>query len=1015
MISFGLKCRPKSTAGKMDMFPLPALDVTHGSSSRASFLRATLCGLNSLAGFASETPTRHSPTAFRAQKRLHGIVDGSPILGEELPQLDFAEFFSTRSVDYMGEEIKLAKSLKWESIAPSFPDQVGLLHVRDFCYGGVLHYIDHFVDFMLDEAEQVIGRTPKIFVEDDDWLEVCRGLISRGICKVFRESQIHHVRGRCLLNGLFAVSKQEFVDGIEVCRLIMNLKPTNSICRSLEGDTCTLPSATCLSSLFLDQDERLTISSEDIKCFFYLFKVPCSWQKFLAFGKEVPGELLGADFDGERGYLVSKVLPMGFINSVAIAQHVHRNVVRHCMGALRPPLGGEGELRRDKPFSSSGHLFRVYLDNYDQLKKVDKATADLLAGTPSEEVLQLREAYAQAGLPRHPKKATEQQLEAEVQGAWVDGAKGMVFAKPPKIAKYVALGLQLIKNGAASQRELQVVGGGLVYVAMFNRPLLCGLNQIWRQIVDLEGRPKGMRFPLRREVVHEISRFMTLLPLAFINMRAPADPLVTVSDASTTGGGLCVSRGLTPYGAAAAASYVRGDCPEEHDFQQVLTIGLFDGISGLRVAIDSLGVPVAGHISVEKSPEARRVVESYFADTLFVEDIELIDEDMVKQWSLRYSNVGLVLVGAGPPCQGVSGLNSDRRGALRDLRSCLFQHVPRVYCLCRRFFCWAQVHRLVENVASMDFGDCQVMNEAYEELPWFIDALGISLCRRPRVYWVSWELLESDGVTIQWGSDGQLPIQGEVTLEATLDKKLYVEPGWVPPEQGLPTFTTSRPSTTPHRRPAGLKQCQEHELERWRNDRFKYPPYQYKDENCLRSSKGDFRPPNVAEREAILGFPVGFTKQCLNKSQHYSQVHEDCRLTLLGNSWSVPVIAWLLSPLLHRLGFMDAISLQDIVNRLAPDQSTNLQGLLLRPAMNWSTTTQDCSSILVRKLCGLVSLKGEDILLQHQTDVPVKYHRLRMSLPSKLWRWKTVSGWKWTDTSEHINVLELRAVLTGVR
>ena len=83
--------------------------------------------------------------------------------------------------------------------------------------------------------------------------------------------------------------------------------------------------------------------------------------------------------------------------------------------------------------------------------------------------------------------------------------------------------------------------------------------------------------------------------------------------------------------------------------------------------------------------------------------------------------------------------------------------------------------------------------------------------------------------------------------------------------------------------------------------------------------------------------------------------------------------------------------------------------------MNWSTATQDCSSLLVKKLCGLVSLKGEDILLQSQTDAPVRYHRLRMSLPSKLWRWKTVSGWTWTDRSEHINVLELRATLTAIR
>ena len=54
----------------------------------------------------------------------------------------------------------------------------------------------------------------------------------------------------------------------------MNLKPCNAICKSLTGETNTLPSATALGNLFLDQDEMLATSSEDIKCFFYLFKVP---------------------------------------------------------------------------------------------------------------------------------------------------------------------------------------------------------------------------------------------------------------------------------------------------------------------------------------------------------------------------------------------------------------------------------------------------------------------------------------------------------------------------------------------------------------------------------------------------------------------------------------------------------------------------------------------------------------------------------------------------------------------
>ena len=266
----------------------------------------------------------------------------------------------------------------------------------------------------------------------------------------------------------------------------------------------------------------------------------------MAFGRPVPREFLGDEWGNEKGFLVSRVLPMGFINSVGIAQHIHRNVVRQCMGSLRPPLGGECELCRDRPFSTGHRIFRVYLDNFDLMKRVDRNTAALVEGTASEEVEALREAYTSVGLPRHPRKAAQQQLGAEVQGAWVDGAEGRVYAKPPKVAKYVALALHLLKKGRVAQRELQVVGGGLVYMAMFNRPLLCGLNQIWRQIVELEDKPKGLRVPLRREVAHELSRFIALLPLAFINLRTPADPLVTASDASTSGGGVCVSRGLNP-------------------------------------------------------------------------------------------------------------------------------------------------------------------------------------------------------------------------------------------------------------------------------------------------------------------------------------------------------------------------------------------------------------------------------------------------------------------------------------
>ena len=1006
-------CRPQPMANRRSMFPLFAPGQSVDAGPTSSFLPALIASLNHLHGV--EMTGRRTQTSSRAEKRLAKLVQDSGLLAEFLPPLCFEDFFSCRQLDYVGEEVHVARGVVWESIEASLPAQVGQLDIRDFTEGGVRFYIDHLEDFVEVPQGFQLGKPPRVFVEDQHWDAVARGLVNRGLCHVLRRSELFHVGSQPLWNGFFSIGKQEYVGNIESCRLIMNLKPFNSLCLPMTGDTATLPMISNLGTMFLDHNEVLCISSEDIRCFFYLFRVPQAWWRFMSFGRVAPASVTPAEFGNEEGYLASTVLPMGWINSVALAQHIHRRVVRRSMGSLLPPVGGECELRRDRTFSNSPHLFRVYLDNFDELKKVDRNLADAISGSPSEAVVALREAYSRDGLPRHPRKSTQQELCAEVQGAWVDGHRGIVSAKPAKVARYVSLVLELLERGSTTQRELQVVGGGLVYMCMFKRPLLCSLNQIWKSIVDLESRNKA-RVPLSRQVAAELARFLGLVPLAFMNLRCPFSEVVTASDASTSGGGVCASKSLSPYGLVASQSAVRGELPEPDDFSQILSVGLFDGIGALRVALDCLEVPVVGHIAVEKSAEAQRVLESYFPDIIQVDDVADVTEELVRRWALAYPSVGLVLIGAGPPCQGVSGLNSDRKGALKDCRSNLFTHVPRITQLFRVCFPWAQVHRLMESVASMDAQDCWTMSEEVGELPWYLDACGVTLCHRPRLYWITWELLQGDGVAFGYGSEGALPLQGEVSLEAQLDGTLYLESGWSMHEhRRLPTFTTSRPSFAPLKRPAGLRSCAPHELLRWREDLHRFPPYQYKDENCLFSAAGEFRVPSVPEREVILGFPRDYTSQCMPKKDHGTARHNDNRLSLLGNTWCVPVVAWLISNLLVILGFLEKLSPQDIVNRLKPGQGRTLQGLLLRPPIRGSTSSYPSSAGLVQKLSNLVSLKGEDLLLQAPTESPVKFHRLRTSVPAGLWRWKTIAGWQWTGAQEHINVLELRSVLTTIK
>ena len=123
---------------------------------------------------------------------------------------------------------------------------------------------------------------------------------------------------------------------------------------------------------------------------------------------------------------------------------------------------------------------------------------------------------------------------------------------------------------------------------------------------------------------------------------------------------------MSPWGVIASQMPQRGDIPEPFDFCGAVTIGLFDGIGALRVAAEASQLPLLGRIAVEKNAEARRVTESRYPASLMWEDVTTVDAEVVKGWATHFSQASLIVVGAGPPCQGVSGLNADRKGALKE-------------------------------------------------------------------------------------------------------------------------------------------------------------------------------------------------------------------------------------------------------------------------------------------------------------------------------------------------------------
>lgn len=651
-------------------------------------------------------------------------------------------------------------------------------------------------------------------------------------------------------------------------------------------------------------------------------------------------------------------------------------------------------------------MHRVYLDNFDELERHDSSLAGLIKQEPSAAVLALRAEYETWGIPRHPKKAVERASRAEVQGAIVDGQRGAAFPKPEKMLKYAQLALLCLTRKRCSQKQMQVIAGGLVYICTFKRAILGSLNHIWSFVEKFNGYPPVVHLEIPALVKLEIARCLSLFPLAALDFRLCIDPVVTASDASTTGGGVTASTGLTNAGQVASTSQIRGDIPEVSSMNQVLTIGLFDGIGALRLAADSLQLPVMGHISVEKEASASRVLESRFPGTIFVDDVVKVDSDMVKSWACQFTQVGLILIGAGPPCQGVSGLNANRRGALKDHRSCLFQHCPRILALVQQAFPWSQVHMIGESVQSMDEADRSVMTEAFGVLPWALDAADVSLAHRPRLYWLTWEVQASDSVEVTPPEHSGNSAVGKIRLHAIVDPKQYLVPGWTKcSDLHFPTFTTSRPRNFPGRRPAGLDKLNSSERMQWEADSYRFPRGQ------------STRLPSPEEREVCVGFPKSYTQHCLPKSQQGNQQHADTRNSLVGNSWNVTVVCWLISQLAAPLGLCQRHSPQDCVRITAPGHSATLASFLGRPPMAKTTKPVKGGNAtqLNMALMNQVSVKGEDILLTAQSEETLRYHRLRASLPSTLWSWRTICGWRWRGQKEHINVLELRAVLCALR
>ena len=265
--------------------------------------------------------------------------------------------------------------------------------------------------------------------------------------------------------------------------------------------------------------------------------------------------------------------------------------------------------------------------------------------------------------------------------------------------------------------------------------------------------------------------------------------------------------------------------------------------------------------------------------------------------------------------------------------------------------------------------------------------------RRPRFFWCDWEVPEQQGIQIKQGEDYcSIVLTGEaLSVKNFLPQHLKVLPGF----KAFPCFMQALPRRSPPLRPAGIETCDAEALGRWEKDAFRFPPYQYREDNLVQCSrtKRKMTPP-VEVREELMGFHRDFTFECFAGSERKrnAKEHEDARLCLLGSSIHVPVLAMLLAPQLQNWGFLQSLpSMEDIIARTGRSKKPKLadERLLVLAYVNRQTH------------------RGGEIKLENGPQ-RLQERPMPQAIDAGQWRWQHVVSCAWQCEGEHISALEAR-------
>jgi len=440
--------------------------------------------------------------------------------------------------DYGGEPIQYMEVLVAEKVIPCWPQpgEAAVQDALDFVPPEVAEWLSNPRACLLPQgAWPEKPPISRVRASDAEWDAIVRAGVARGMMAEVPESKLFRDHnGHPVLNGAGGVRKVKQVGGEEklLQRFISILVPSNTYQLHMPGHDCHLPYLGQMAMMQVDEDEEVLIDSEDLTSCFNLFRLPDEWLGYSAFAKQVSGAVFGRA-ESERAFVGMRVVPMGWINSVALMQTVVRTLVFGMSG-----IPEASEVSKLKWFPADDSVSVVYLDSYDELRKVKAGCRAVLEGSPSHRHQRFVNTCNGLNLPLNEGKRLVGAVQGSLQGGDIDGITGTFEASHDKKVSILELGAALLGSGKTSEFELRHFVGKVIFAMAFRRPSMSILEKIF---VDIGRAMKGP-ITLSRQAVDEVYMSMALLPVLFMNLRAVFDREVTITDASPTGGGAGVAR-----------------------------------------------------------------------------------------------------------------------------------------------------------------------------------------------------------------------------------------------------------------------------------------------------------------------------------------------------------------------------------------------------------------------------------------------------------------------------------------